>query len=98
MIITFSTRLTLSIGAPTYLVSPVDFAQNPMSLFVTLARYKIKDTYATSQMLDYAMSAMAGKGFQLQELKNLMISSDTRPRPDICMYTVLLWAYILCRN
>lgn len=74
------------VGAPTYLVSPVDFAQNPMSLFVTLARYKIKDTYATSQMLDYAMSAMAGKGFQLQELKNLMISSDTRPRPDICMF------------
>ncbi|KAI9932111.1 hypothetical protein ASPWEDRAFT_40056 [Aspergillus wentii DTO 134E9] len=71
------------VGAPTYLVSPVDFAQNPMSLFVTLARYKIKDTYATSQMLDYAMSAMTGKGFQLQELKNLMISSDSRPRVDI---------------
>ena len=56
-----------------------------MTLFVTLARYKIKDTYATSQMLDYAMSAMAGKGFQLQELKNLMISSEGRPRVDICM-------------
>lgn len=55
-----------------------------MTLFVTLARYKIKDTYATSQMLDYAMSAMAGKGFQLQELKNLMISSESRPRVDIC--------------
>ncbi|CAG8028317.1 unnamed protein product [Penicillium olsonii] len=71
------------VGAPTYLVSPVDFATNPMTLFVTLARYKIKDTYATSQMLDYAMSAMAGKGFQLQELKNLMISSEGRPRVDI---------------
>ncbi|KAJ6148739.1 hypothetical protein N7497_010721 [Penicillium chrysogenum] len=71
------------VGAPTYLVSPVDFAQNPMTLFVTLARYKIKDTYATSQMLDYAMSAMAGKGFQLQELKNLMISAEGRPRTDI---------------
>lgn len=92
----FSTKLTFYIGAPTYLVSPVDFAQNPMSLFVTLARYKIKDTYATSQMLDYAMSAMAGKGFQLQELKNLMISSDTRPRPDICMYSVLQWVCIFC--
>ncbi|KAJ5578699.1 uncharacterized protein N7459_007663 [Penicillium hispanicum] len=71
------------VGAPTYLVSPVDFAQNPMTLFVTLARYKIKDTYATSQMLDYAMTAMAGKGFQLQELKNLMISAEGRPRVDI---------------
>ncbi|PKY09081.1 acetyl-CoA synthetase-like protein [Aspergillus campestris IBT 28561] len=71
------------VGAPTYLVSPVDFATNPMTLFVTLSRYKIKDTYATSQMLDYAMTAMAGKGFQLQELKNLMISSEGRPRIDI---------------
>ncbi|RAL16701.1 putative AMP binding domain protein [Aspergillus homomorphus CBS 101889] len=71
------------VGAPTYLVSPVDFAQNPMTLFVTLSRYKVKDTYATAQMLDYAMSAMAGKGFQLQELKNLMISAEGRPRVDI---------------
>lgn len=74
------------VGAPTYLVSPVDFAQNPLSLFLTLARYKIKDTYATAQMLDYAMSVMPAKGFQLQELKNLMISSDGRPRPDICEF------------
>jgi acyl-CoA synthetase (AMP-forming)/AMP-acid ligase II len=72
------------LGAPTYLVSPVDFAQNPMTLFLTLSRYKIKDTYATSQMLDYAMTALAAKGFQLQELKNLMISAEGRPRVDIC--------------
>lgn len=72
------------IGAPTYLVSPVDFAQNPMSLFVALARYKIKDTYATGQMLEYAISSMAGKGFQLQELKNLMIATDGRPKVDMC--------------
>ncbi|THC93989.1 hypothetical protein EYZ11_006536 [Aspergillus tanneri] len=75
--------LTEYLGAPTYLVSPVDFAQNPMTLFVALSRYKIKDTYATSQMLDYAMTAMAAKGFQLQELKNLMISAEGRPRVDI---------------
>lgn len=78
-----------SIGAPTYLVSPVDFAQNPMTLFVTLSRYKIKDTYATAQMLDYATSAMPAKGFQLQELKNLMISAEGRPRADICMFNQL---------
>ncbi|EAW07327.1 putative AMP binding domain protein [Aspergillus clavatus NRRL 1] len=71
------------VGAPTYLVSPVDFAQNPMTLFLTLSRYKIKDTYATSQMLDYAMSVMPAKGFRLQEMKNLMISADGRPRTDI---------------
>ncbi|KKK26909.1 hypothetical protein ARAM_003737 [Aspergillus rambellii] len=71
------------VGAPTYLVSPVDFAQNPMTLFLALSRYKIKDTYATSQMLDYAMNTISGKGFQLQELKNLMISAEGRPRVDI---------------
>jgi hypothetical protein len=73
-----------TIGAPTYLVSPVDFAQNPVSLFLTLARYKIKDTYATSQMLDHAMRLMLGKGLQLHELKNLMISTEGRPRVDVC--------------
>jgi hypothetical protein len=74
------------VGAPTYLVSPVDFAQNPMSLFLTLSRYKIKDTYATSQMLDHAMNMMPGKGFTLHELKNLMISTEGRPRVDVCKF------------
>lgn len=72
-------------------MSPVDFAQNPMSLFITLARYKIKDTYATGQMLEYAMSAMAGKGFNLQELKNLMIATDGRPRVDMCKSFLYLY-------
>lgn len=71
------------VGAPTYLVSPVEFAQNPISLFLTLARYKIKDTYATPQMLDHAMAIMPGKGFMLHELKNMMISAEGRPRIDV---------------
>lgn len=71
------------IGTPTYLISPVDFAQNPISLFLTLSRYKIKDTYATPQMLDHAMAMMQAKGFTLHELKNLMITADGRPRVDV---------------
>lgn len=71
-------------AAPTYLVSPVDFAQNPNILFQTLARYKIKDTYATSQMLDHAMARGSGKSIGLYDLKNLMISTDGRPRADVC--------------
>lgn len=78
------------VGAPTYLVSPVDFATNPQSLFLTLARYKIKDTYATSQLLDYAMSSMPGKGFSLHEMKNMMISTDGRPRTDVCKFSTFL--------
>lgn len=71
------------VGAPTYLVSPVDFATSPQSLFVTLSRYKIKDTYATTQMLDYTMSAMVAKGFSLHEMRNMMIAMEARPRTDI---------------
>lgn len=71
------------IGTPTYLLSPVDFAQNPASLFVTLARYKIKDSYATPQMLDHAMASSQAKGFTLHELKNMMIAADGRPRIDV---------------
>jgi acyl-CoA synthetase (AMP-forming)/AMP-acid ligase II len=72
------------IGAPTYLISPVDFAQNPQCLFMTLARYKVKDTYATSQMLEFAMNSMPGKGFSLHELRNMMISTESRPQADVC--------------
>lgn len=74
------------LAAPTYLVSPVDFAQNPNILFQTLSRYKIKDAYATSQMLDHAMAHGAGKSMAMHELKNLMIATDTRPRVDVCKY------------
>ncbi|KAK4225537.1 hypothetical protein QBC38DRAFT_482828 [Podospora fimiseda] len=71
------------IGTPTYLLSPVEYAQNPASLFLVLSRYKIKDTYATPQMLDYAMKMIPGKGFILHELKNMMITSEARPRVDV---------------
>ena len=72
------------LAAPTYLVSPVDFAQNPSILFQTLARYKIKDTYATSQMMDHALGMSAGKSAGLHELKNLMIIGEGRAKVDVC--------------
>ncbi|KAF2480892.1 AMP-binding protein [Neohortaea acidophila] len=71
------------LACPTYLVSPVDFAGNPNILFQTLSRYKIKDTYATAQMLDHAIGNSGGRAPSLHELKNLMISTDQRPRIDV---------------
>lgn len=71
------------LAAATYLVSPVDFAMNPNILFQTIARYKIKDTYATAQMLDHAIAHSAGKTSVLHELRNLMISTEQRPRGDV---------------
>lgn len=88
--------LILQTGAPTYLVSPVDFAQNPMSLFLSLSRYKIKDTYATPQMLDHAVAMMPAKGFTLHELKNLMITCEGRPRPDICKFVYHDFNFAFC--
>ncbi|KAI0007787.1 acetyl-CoA synthetase-like protein [Xylariaceae sp. FL0662B] len=78
-----SCLMGIYLGTPTYMLSPVEFAQNPISLFLTLSRYKIKDTYATPQMLDHAMNTMPGKGFTMHELKNLMISAESRPRVDV---------------
>ncbi|TGJ81535.1 hypothetical protein E0Z10_g7236 [Xylaria hypoxylon] len=78
-----SCLMGIYIGTATYLMSPVDFAQNPISLFLTLSRYKIKDTYATPQMLDHAMNTMPGKGFTMHELKNMMITAESRPRVDV---------------
>ena len=71
------------VGAPTYLISPLEFAANPTTLFVTLSRYKIKDTYATTQMLSHAMNIPPAKGFGLHELKNMMISTEARPKVDV---------------
>ncbi|KIW15442.1 hypothetical protein PV08_05488 [Exophiala spinifera] len=70
-------------GSTTYLMSPLDFAQNPGALFLALARYKVKDSYATTQMLDFAMANVVGKGFPLHELKNLMVIAESRPRLDL---------------
>jgi hypothetical protein len=80
----YTCLMGIYLAAPTYLVSPVDFASSPNVLFQTLARYKIKDTYATSNMLDHAMAHGAGKTLGLHELKNLMITTETRPRVDVC--------------
>jgi acyl-CoA synthetase (AMP-forming)/AMP-acid ligase II len=71
------------LACPTYLVSPVDFAGNPNILFQTISRYKVKDTYATAQMLNHAIAHGAGKATSLHELKNLMISTDQRPNVGV---------------
>lgn len=87
-----TTMMGIFLAAPTYLVSPVDFAGNPNILFQTLSRYKIKDTYATSQMLDHAIAHSAGKTSPLHELKNLMISTEQRPRVDVYQKVRLAFA------
>ena len=75
-------------GSTTYLLSPVDFAQNPGVLLQVIQKYKIKDTYATSQMINHAMSTPA-KNFHLHEVKNIMIAFDQRPKTELCNFILM---------
>ncbi|CAK9439986.1 uncharacterized protein LODBEIA_P40860 [Lodderomyces beijingensis] len=75
--------LGVFLGTTTYLSSPVTYAENPLSFFLTLARHKVKDVFVTEQMLKYAAIKFAPKGFNLSSLKNMMISTENRVEVDL---------------
>lgn len=75
--------LGLYLGTLTYLSSPVNFAENPLAFFLTLAKYKVKDVFVTEQMLKYAVAKFTPKGFNLSTLKNMMISTEGRVEVDL---------------
>lgn len=75
--------LGLFLGTTTYLSSPVNFAENPLAFFLALSRYKVKDVFVTEQMLKYAVSRFTPKGFNLSNLKNMMISTESRVEIDL---------------
>lgn len=80
------------LGTSTLIVSPIDYAHNPLSFFLTLSRYKIKDTYSTPQMIDHACMTLRPKSFSLADTKNLVIAFDNRPRTDICKKVRILFS------
>lgn len=80
------------LGASTLLVSPVDYANNPLTLWLTLSRYKVKDTYATPQMLQHAYAVMKPKGFSLSEMANIIIAEDARVETGLVNKTRILFA------
>ena len=75
--------LGVFLGTTTYLSSPVTFAENPLAFFLSLARYKVKDVFVTEQMLKYAALKFTPKGFNLANLKNMMISTEGRVEIDL---------------
>ncbi|KAF8002740.1 hypothetical protein HF325_003705 [Metschnikowia pulcherrima] len=75
--------LGVYLGTTTYLSSPVNFAGNPLSFFLSLAKYKVKDVFVTEQMLKYAVAKFTPKGFNLSHLKNMMINTDGRVEIDL---------------
>lgn len=80
------------LGASTLIVSPIDYAQNPLTFYLTLSRYKVKDAYSTPQMLDHACATLRPKGFTLADTKNLVVPFDGRPRTDICKRVRILFS------
>ncbi|CAH2350044.1 uncharacterized protein CLIB1423_01S01134 [[Candida] railenensis] len=75
--------LGVFLGTTTYLNSPVSYAENPLSFFLSLAKYKVKDVFVTEQMLKYATIKFTPKGFNLGFLKNMMISTEGRVETDL---------------
>lgn len=75
--------LGVFLGTTTYLSSPVNYAENPLAFFLSLARYKVKDVFVTEQMLKYAAIKFTPKGFGLSNLKNMMISTEGRVEIDL---------------
>lgn len=71
------------LGTTTYLMSPVTYAESPLSFFLALSRHKVKDVFVTEQMLKYAAIKFTPKGFNLSELKNMMISTEGRVEIDM---------------
>lgn len=80
------------LGASTLIVSPIDYAHNPLNFYLTLSRYKVKDVYATPQMLDHACATLNPKNVSLADTKNLIVPFDSRPRTDISKRVRTLFA------
>ncbi|KAK6457768.1 uncharacterized protein RJT20DRAFT_149319 [Scheffersomyces xylosifermentans] len=78
-----SALLGVFLGTTTYLTSPFSYAESPLAFFLSLARYKVKDVFVTEQMLKYAAIKFSPKGFNLNNLKNMMISTENRVEIDL---------------
>lgn len=75
--------LGVYLGTTTYLNSPVSYAENPLAFFLSLSRYRVKDVFVTEQMLKYATIKFTPKGFNLGNLKNMMILTEGRVEIDL---------------
>ena len=84
--------LGIYLGASTLMISPIEYAQNPLRFYLTLSRYKVKDTYSTPQMLDHACNTLRPKNFSLADTKNIIITFDGRPRTDISKRVRILFS------
>lgn len=75
--------LGVYLGTSTILCSPVSFAENPLSFFQILQKFKVKDVFVTEQVLKYAVAKFTPKGMDLSSLRNMMISTENRVEVDL---------------
>lgn len=91
----YSFCLGVYTGCFTLLMSPVDFANNPALYFIVASQYKIKDGYATPQMLSHASKRLVKpKGFDLSELQNLIVPLSGRADSEIVSRTRVTFANV----
>ncbi|ODV86002.1 hypothetical protein CANARDRAFT_197434 [[Candida] arabinofermentans NRRL YB-2248] len=76
--------LGVYLGSATYIISPVDYAINTSSFYLTLSRYKIENVFVTDKMIEHAIDSFKPpKGCNLSHVKNLMIGWSDRPSIEI---------------
>ncbi|KAK9727987.1 hypothetical protein K7432_001392 [Basidiobolus ranarum] len=81
-----ATMMGIFVGCTSLLITPPDFFSNPQVWFEVVYKYKVKDAFATTPMLQHAMSYMGSgdyKTFSLSQVHNLLIPSEGRPSPEI---------------
>ena len=81
----YSTVLGVFMGSFTLLLSPFDYFVNPQLWFDAVHKYRVKDTVVTYPMLEHAMNSMSPmdyRTFSLNNMENLMIVTEERPRLD----------------
>ncbi|CAM0138930.1 unnamed protein product [Umbelopsis sp. WA50703] len=72
------------VGSPTLLMNSTEYFQSSVLFFEWLQRLKVKDTVTTYPLLQYAMNHITTgehRRFTLQNIQNMMISTDGRPKP-----------------
>jgi hypothetical protein len=82
----YSCFLGLVMGATTIILSPFEYFINPQLFFDAIHKYRIKDTVVTYPMMEWALATMESgdyRSFSLNNLDNLMIMSESRPRIDL---------------
>ncbi|KAJ3070538.1 hypothetical protein HK102_006641, partial [Quaeritorhiza haematococci] len=94
----FSAFVGIYVGAPTILVPPFEFFMSPQVWFDVIHKYKVKDAFTTYPMLEHAMAVMSTvdyRTFSLHGLKNMIVTTEGRTRPDV--YATIREKFLLNR-